>query len=226
VFEFNDKSAGEVMTHRRDTLILHSAESDADWERNIIEGKHSFYPIFGNGPDDVRGLLCSREYLALKDRSRANVMASAVRSAQFVPLTVKTDVLFRRMKKSRNHFAVVVDEHGGTMGIVTMADLLEALVGDLEDDASAPLEEPPVVKAGPSAWRVSGAAPLERVARELGVELPVDDFDTFSGFALTALGYIPEDGATATVESNGLSIELLAIKDHRVEQALVKKEQT
>jgi putative hemolysin len=225
VFEFDDKTAGEVMTHRRDTVLLRLVDSDEEWERTVIENRHSYYPVCGKSSDDVTGILSARDYLSLRDRSRASVTARAVRPAQFVPLSVNTNVLFRKMKKNRNHFAVVVDEHGSMMGIVTISDLLEELVGDLEDNSTVPPEQPLITGAGPGSWYINGAAPLDRVARELEAELPVDKYDTFAGFVFSLLGRIPEDGSSAELEAFGLRIKILEVQDHRFERALVTMEE-
>jgi putative hemolysin len=149
-------------------------------------------------------------------------MFLAVRPAQFVPTSVRTNVLLGRMKKNRNHFAVVLDEHGGMMGIVTMNDLLEELVGDLDDDDSSnPLEQPLIERAGPETWTLSGAVSLDRAAREMDVSLPVERYDTFGGYVFSLLGRVPEDGSQAEFEEQGLKIKILDVREHRLEKALV-----
>ena len=226
VFEFDNKSAAEVMTHRRDTALLYLEDSDSEWEKTIAENKNSYFPVCGKTQDDIIGVLRARDYFGLKDRRREIVMAQAVRPAQLVPTSVRTDVLFRRMKKNRNHFAVVLDEHGGMMGIVTMKDLLEVLVGDLDDDSSLPPERPLIKKTGPDSWIVNGAISLDKAARELDVELPVDRYDTFGGYVFSLLGQIPEDGCQAEVQERGLSIKILEIREHRLDKALVSRIET
>ena len=221
VFEFDNRTAGEVMTHRRDTIMLRLEESDDDWEKTIIENKYSFFPVCGKNPDDIAGVLKSRDYLCLKDHRRESVMAHAVVPAQLVPTSVRTDKLFSRMKKNRNHFAVVLDEHGGMMGIVTLKDLLEELVGNLDDDTSIPPEQPLIKKIGPETWIVNGAVSLDRAARELTVSLPVERYDTFAGFVFSLLGHIPEDGSRMELEEQGLKIKILEVREHRLEKAIV-----
>ena len=108
-------------------------------------------------------------------------MKHAVRPAQFIPKSVKADVLFRRMKVSHNHFAVVLDEYGGMVGIVTMNDLLEQLVGDLEDDLTEAEEEPKISRVSESVWEIDGGVDLEDAEEELHADLPVEDYDTFGG---------------------------------------------
>jgi len=223
VFEFDKKTAGEVMTHRRNTQMLRLEDSDEEWEKFITEKHHDSFPLFGKNPDDIAGVLKSRDYLCLKDRSRENVMAKAVKPAQLVPITVRIDVLFARMKKNRNHFAVVLDEHGGVMGIVTMKDLLEELVGNLNDDSSSPLEQPSIRKIRPETWIINGALSLAKAAEEIGVSLPVERYDTFSGFVFSLLGRIPEDGSQDELEEGELKIKILDVREHRLEKALVTR---
>jgi putative hemolysin len=138
------------------------------------------------------------------------------------------------MKKSHNHFSVVVDEHGSMRGIVTMNDLLEELVGDLEDDSSVPEEKPLMESAGEDKWYINGAVPLDKISRELEISLPVEKYDTFAGFVFSLLGHIPEDGIftePAAVELEvpeleapwKLTITILEVREHRLEKALVKK---
>jgi len=222
VFEFNNRNAGEVMTHRRDTILLWLEDSDEEWEKTISENKCAFFPVCGKDTDDIAGVLKSRDYLCLKDRHREIVMAKAVKPAQLVPTTVRTDVLFARMKKNRNHFAILLDEHGSMMGIVTMKDLLEELVGNLNDDLSSPQELPLIRKTGPETWIVNGAIPLDKAAQELDVSLPIDRYDTFSGFVFSLLGGIPEDGTQVELENGELKIKVLVVREHRLEKALVR----
>jgi len=222
VFELANKTAAEVMTHRRDAVLLWLEDSDQEWEKTITENKHSFFPVCGEDSDDIAGVLYSRDYLSLKDRSRETVMAQAVSPAQLVPTSVRTNVLFGRMKKNRNHFAVVLDEHGGMMGIVTMKDLLEELVGSLDSDYLNPPEQSLIEKTGPETWAVNdGTVSLEKLARALDVSLPVERFDTFAGFVFDLLGRIPEDGFQTEVEAEGLKIKILEVRERRLEKALV-----
>ncbi|MDR1902902.1 MAG: hemolysin family protein [Treponema sp.] len=223
VFEFGDKTVAEVMTHRLDTILLWQDESDSEWEKTVIENRHSYYPVCGKDQDDIIGVLRARIFLALRDRSRNAVMAEAVQPAQFVPKTIKTDILFKKMKKSRNHFAVVLDEYGGLNGVVAMNDLLEELVGDLEDDNMAPPEEPEIKKTGPLEWCVNGAVSLDKLNRETGLNLPSDKYNTFAGFVFSLLGQIPDNGETPVISTlAGIEIQILEIHGHRLEKAQVR----
>jgi putative hemolysin len=221
LFEFDDLTAAEVMTHRTEIISLWQDGDWDDWNKVISENRLAFFPIFGEDQDDVVGVLNSKDYFRLFDKGRDSVMQNAVRPAQFVPESVKADRLFRNMKKSRNHFAVVLDEYGGVSGVVTMNDLLEELVGDLDDDQTAPPERPEIECLGEGVWRVSGTAPLVDVAERLGAHLPSDEYDTFSAMVFGMLGTVPEDGQTPELFAHGLLVRVTEIRDHRLESAEV-----
>ena len=228
VFEFNDKTAEAVMTHRPDAVLLWLKDDDQHWEKIILETRHGFYPVCGDTVDDIRGVLSAKDYLTLKDRSREQVMEKALRPCWFVPGTTGTHVLFRKMKARRSHFALVLDEYGSFDGIITMNDLLEALVGDLgeEDDAA---ELPLIEKKGPDLWQIRGRANLDMAVRETGLHFATGgkNYDTFGGFVFTLLGRLPEDGEQCEFEYTAegdkkLRITVTEVKGHRLETALVR----
>jgi putative hemolysin len=129
VFEFDDRSAGELMTHRLETAILWLRDNDDSWKKTIIEKKHNYYPVCGETIDDIKGVLCTRDFLLLENHSRKTVLAKAVHPAHFVPESLKADVIFKKMKQNRNHFVIVVDEYGGFSGICTMNAILASIMG-------------------------------------------------------------------------------------------------
>ena len=221
IFEFDDTFAGEIMTHRTEVSLLWLDESDEEWDKTINESRYSIYPICSDSPDNIIGVLYAKDYLRLKNKARDEVMENAVQPAYFIPESVRADVLFRNMKKSRNHFAVVVDEYGGMSGIITMTDLLEQLVGDLEDDISMPEESPLIERIDAKTWRIQGTAPLDKVSKELGVLLPDEKYETFGGLVFGLLGTIPSDGSTPELKEYGLTIKITEIKERRLENSVV-----
>ena len=149
-------------------------------------------------------------------------MANAAQKPFYVPESVRADVLFRQMKQSRNHFAVVLDEYGGTAGVVTINDLLEQLVGELDDEPVSPEDAAPLIEQlDANTWKIDGSAELEEVSEALHIDLPCEDYDTFGGFVFAQNGFIPEDGATFTIDTDTLHIEVLKIAEHRLRSALV-----
>ena len=223
VFAFDDLTAGEIATHRTDVDLLWMDEDMEAWEKTIQETRHSRYPVCEDSADHIVGILNARDYFRLPDHSRETVMASAIQPAYFVPESVKADVLFRNMRQARCSLAVVLDEYGGMSGIVTLNDLVEQLVGDLEDDNTPVEKAPPVEDLGGGTWRVQGSADLEDVAEALGVELPEGDYDTFSGLVFDALGQVPSDGSQLELTVGQLSIQVEDIQEHQVASALVRK---
>ena len=226
LFEFDNKKADEIMTHRTNVTLLWMEENDEAWSKTIIESRYSMYPICGESADDIRGILNAKDYFRLTDKSRENVILNAVKPAQFVPETVRADVLFANMKKSRNHFAVVLDEYGGMSGIVSIDDLVEELLGDLDDNTSEPIEPPLIEPLDDMTWCINGAASLETIAKELNISLPCDEYDTFAGMVFAMLGMVPEDGTTLEIEGYGLLIKITEIKEHRLEKTIVSLQES
>lgn len=222
VFEFDDLSAGEIATHRTDVSMLWLEETPEEWENTIHNSRHTMYPVCGESADDIVGVLNAKDYFRLDDKSRENVMKNAVKPAYFVPETVKADVLFRNMRKTHNKFAVVIDEYGGMHGIITISDLLERLVGNI-NDADGGEEELLIAQVDSETWRISGAAPLEDVSKTLSIDLPTDEYDTFGGFVFGNYGSIPEDGTVFEVDACELHVKVIKVEDHQLEAALVCK---
>lgn len=221
VFEFDDLTVDEFATHRTDISLLWLEESVEEWSKTIHDTRHSLYPICDETVDHVIGILNAKDYFRLEPKTKENILENAVKPAYFVPETVCADVLFRQMKKTRNHFAVVLDEYGGMVGIVTMSDLLEQLVGDLETEDIELNQEQDIERIDSSTWKIRGCATLDKVAKELSISLPVDDYDTFSGFIFGSYGSIPEDGTTFELDSHTLHIQVLSIADHKIEKTIV-----
>ena len=222
VFAFDDLTAGEIATHRTDVDLLWMDEDMDAWERTIQATRHTRYPVCEDSADHIVGILNARDYFRLADRSREAVLAAAIQPAYFVPESVKADVLFRNMRREHCSLAVVLDEYGGMSGIVTLNDLVEQLVGDLEDDIPTQ-KVPPVVEVGDGVWRVQGSAELDEVETALGISLPEEDYDTFSGLVFDALGQVPRDGTQVELTVDNLIIQVEDIQEHQVQSALVRK---
>lgn len=221
LFDFDDKTAAEIVTHRTDVTVLWLRESDEQWNRTIIECRFAMFPVCDESIDDVVGVLSTKDYFRLGERSRETVLAHAVKPPYFVPETMKADVLFANMKKLRAHFAIVLDEYGGMIGVASMSDLIEQLLGDIDEDDD--VTGPPLIEAvDGDTWIIAGKAPLENVMQALGVKLPCDEYDTFGGMVYALLGTIPADGSMPELEGYGLVIQINEIKEHRLERATVR----
>ena len=224
VFEFDDISVEQICTHRVDMDCLYLDEDMKEWETVIHSTRHTHYPVCKENQEDIVGVLDTKDYFRLEDKSRENIMANAMEKAYFVPDTMKANTLFQNMKKKRIYFAVLVDEYGGVSGIITLHDLMESLVGDLYEPDEE--EEPDdIVKISDNQWRIQGGADVEDVAEELRIELPSQDYDTFGGYVCGVIDRIPEDGETFVCSTDDLEIRVLAVENHRIKEAVVWKKE-
>lgn len=223
VFEFNNSTAGDVMVHRTDVVMIWADDTDAEIMDTIRSSGLTRFPVYEEDQDDIIGILNTRDYLFNTRQAQPQPLRQLLRKAYFVPETVRTDVLFRDMQSRKIHLAVVVDEYGGTSGIITMEDLLEELVGNIYDEFD-PQDEQEIVSLGDNLWRIAGSAELEDVSDALGVTFPDDEeAETLGGLVFARLDVIPADGSHPAVEADGLRIEVEELTDRRVEWARVSK---
>ena len=217
VFEFDDRTAGEFATHRTELDLLWTNQTVAHWKQVLLDTRHTRYPVCDGSVDQVIGILDFRDFFRFQDGTLQQVLEGAVKPAFFVPETVKADVLFQQMKRRRTYYAVVLDEHGGMLGVVTIRDLLEQLVGEIQQEG----ERPEIEALEDGTWRIQGAAPLDDVARTLNIELPLADYETFGGYVFGLYGSIPQDGRRVFLQAGRLQIQVTNIHQHRLEEALV-----
>lgn len=223
VFEFDDLTAEEIATHRTEVDLLLLDDSDEEWAKTIHETRHTFYPVCEESADHVVGILNAKDYFRLTDKSRQNVLVEAVTPAFFVPEDIKADVLFRNMKREHASMAVVLDEYAGMVGIITLNDLVEQLVGDLEEhvqDAS----EPAIIKIGDNSFKISGNVELEDVEEATGVSF-ASDYETFTGLVFNILGMIPDDGEqNIELKIGRASICVTRVLEHQIDAATISVE--
>lgn len=220
VFEFDDLAVEEIAVHRTEVSLLWMEESVEEWNKTINGSRHTMYPVCDETVDNIVGILNAKDYFRLSDKSKDNILKNAVTPAYFVPESIKADVLFKNMKDSRNTFAVVLDEHGGTTGIITMSDLLEQLVGDF--DADRPEKTEPAIQSLDSkTWKILGTAELDDIERELGVSFGDNENNTFSGLIFDTLGAVADDGSSFELNAYNLIIKVTGVTDHQVDSAVV-----
>ena len=225
IFEFDDMTAEDVMVHRTDMEMIWLDDSDEEIVNTIRESGLSRFPVCGEDVDDIIGILNTRQYLLNAREEQPKALKEILRPVFFVPESVKADVLFRDMQQQKVHMAIVVDEYGGTSGLVTMEDLLEQLVGEIYDEFDQE-EEQEITALGDDRWRISGAAALEEIAEALELDIPEEEeeeYETLGGLVFGQLAVIPEDGTKPRVTALGMDIQVEEIADHRVEWAVVTK---
>ena len=227
VFEFDDLSAEEIMTHRTDVTMLDMEDSMEEWKNIIYNSRHTLYPVCDGSADEIVGILNAKTYFRLEQQDRDTVMQQAVTPAYMVPDTVKADTLFRNMRKEHHGIAVILDEYGGTRGIVTINDLVEQLVGDLGNNDIVE-EEGYIELLDENTWKVQGSVTLDEVSEVIGVHLDSEEYDTLSGLIFHQYGSIPKDGTCFEIDLAKFTIQVLDIKEHQVETAILqlKEEKT
>ena len=198
VFEFDDKDAGEFSTHRKDIQALDIDDDVTTWEKVISASTHSLYPVFKGSIDNVVAVLDSKKFFRIADKTRAAVKKDAFVQPIYVPETMKIDVLFELMQKSHNHFAVVLDEYGGTEGIITLEDILEELVGEIWDEHDEATED--FRRQSDGSWIVLGSAGVDDLYERLGLPEDEDiDSNTVNGLVQEKTCHLPKVGDRFTL---------------------------
>ena len=223
IFEFNDIKVSEIMTRIGDVNYFSVDDDEETIIRTIKESGNSRYPVYEDDINNIIGILNARDFFININDGRRKSLREMLRSAYFVPESIKADQLFSDMQKKKVHIAIVIDEYGETRGIVTLEDLLEEIVGNIYDEFDE-AEAPEIEKIGENRWRVSGTLTIEDLEDELGIDIPDDrDYGTVGGMVFSCLHEIPEDGQTFTVEIHDLRITVTKVEDKRIAQAEIEK---
>lgn len=223
VFEFDDKFVSEVMTYRTEVEFLDVDDDTGDWERIMVKTRHTVYPVYKENTDHIVGILNIKDYFKYRPKGKSAIVNEAIKPALFIAKTQHINDLFHHMQKSRIHFAIVVDEYGGISGIVTMNDLLEEIVGDLEDDTSAPPATPDIKQVNKNSWVIQGDTPLDEVAETLGLDFAEFECETFAGFVLSLMDEIPLNKKNVKLTYQNLRLKLLETNGHKIERVLLQK---
>ncbi len=219
IFEFSDLTVGEICTHRKDADILYTNQTQEEWEQKIHSTEHSYYPVCGETADDVKGVLFTKAYFRLSERTRSEVERKALRQPLFVYENTPANKVFGQMKKTKEYFAVVMDEYGGMAGIVTIHDLLECIVGEMDEKNER--ADYAVERMGVDVWEINGLAPYTKVAEALGL-LEEEEYETFSGYVCSLLDALPDDGTTCEVHTPTLDIYVLRVEQHCITKLRVR----
>ena len=225
VFELNDLTAADVMVHRKDVVALPSDVSAKDVAETIRETGYSRFPVFTENVDNVVGILNTRDFLLRSLETPEPAIGPLIRKAMFVPETIKVDVLLRRMQKRKQRLAIVVDDFGGTSGIVSLEDLLEEIVGELYDEYDKDSEILRIVRLPDGSWRVPGESTIDEVNEKTGLELEEGEFNTLGGYIIEHLGTVPAAGAMLRVPGEGVDLKVEKMDGHRIDSVLVQATQ-
>jgi CBS domain containing-hemolysin-like protein len=189
VVELSDTTVKEIMVPRTDTVFLSADATKEELLKCISESEHSRFPVYRDTVDQVIGILHVKDVLKALVKDKPLNIQELARKPFFVPVSKHIDGLLRELRRKKVHIAIVVDEYGGVSGIVSMEDIIEEIIGDIQDEFDHETDD--VVELGKGMWLCDARVNLEFLAEETGLELPVNDFDTLGGFVFDLFGKIP-----------------------------------
>ncbi len=224
ILDFNDTTAGETMTHRTDIIAVPDTAAIPEVIEATVENGCSRVPVFHEDIDTVVGICYVKDLLPYVGKEVPDFiqLTDLMRPAYFIPESKKCSQLFTEMTERKVQIAIVVDEYGGTAGLITLEDLVESIVGNIQDEYDH--EEEEIRKVSDTEFTVDGTASIDEISDLTGTELPEGDYDTIAGLVTDLLGRIPKEGEQPTVEVSGLSITVLKIEDQRLARLLIIKE--
>ena len=223
IFELGDKRAEDVMTHRKNVVLLDGSMTLKEAVRFILEeGNHSRFPVYGDNTDDILGVVHLRDVMVWAEKKACeNIpireIPDLMMEAKFIPESRSVDSLFREMQSQKIHMAIVVDEYGQLSGIVTMEDILEEIVGNIQDEYDR--EEELIRPLGNGAFLISGMAALEDVSEALGIQFTEEeeeDYDTLSGLLISLLDRIPGEDERPVIPCGGYDFQVERVEHKRI----------
>lgn len=222
IFEFDDLDAGDIMTHRVDMAAIEVSKSIDEVVALAVEEGYSRIPVFEEDQDNIIGIIYVKDLLKYvgTDMPKTVTLRDIMREPFCVPESLKCGKLFSLMSEKHVQMAVVVDEYGGTAGIVTLEDLVETIVGNIQDEYDQEDEE--ISKINDSTFTVDGVTDIDEIDELTGVKLPEGDYDTLAGFIIAQLGFLPEDGKFDTVEYENLKFTVLSVEDRRIDKVKIE----
>ncbi len=219
IFAFDDKLAYEVMTPRTDVFSININDDTEEYIEELMELKYSRIPVYEDDSDNIIGILNIKDYLIkAREKGFENInIRSILRSPHFVPETQNIDSLFFALQSSKQHIAVLIDEYGGFSGIVTMEDIIEEVMGDIDDEYDE--EELTIQKIDDNTFKVEGSIDIDDLNEELNINIQSDNSETLGGFLIEMLGKIPEDGTynDEVLEYENCVFKIESVKEKRIE---------
>ena len=226
IFEYGDKEAGDIMTHRKNIVAVDGTMKLKDALNYMLDQNYSRFPVYEENIDNIIG------FLHFKDAVKANrdpkeqekmirELPKILRPARFIPETRNISDLLRTMQKQKLHFVIVVDEYGQTAGLVTMEDIIEEIVGNIQDEYD--MEEEDSVELPDHSFIIRGVTPLEDVEEALGVSFGEDEIETLNGFLISILDRIPADDEHIVINHSGYRFAVQSIQNKVIQKVHVSK---
>ncbi|MBR2175410.1 MAG: HlyC/CorC family transporter [Clostridia bacterium] len=221
VFDFDDTSVGEIMTHRKDVVAVRDDAKITDVAQTAIRSGKSRIPVYHDDIDDIAGIIHVKDLLKYisTNAPTEQIGSDMIKEAVFVPESKRCSEMFEYMTAHKTQIAVVVDEFGGTGGIVTMEDLVESIVGSIQDEYDNEDEE--IKRLDENSFTVDGAASLDEIAELTGLNFDGDDNDTLAGIMLDRMGHIPKNGEHPSIVINGTRFTVQEVDNRRISKVLI-----
>ncbi|AIY82287.1 transporter associated domain protein [Clostridium baratii str. Sullivan] len=218
IFEFNDRLSKEIMTSRKDTYMLDISSNISEYVDEIINVQYSRIPVYEDGIDNIVGILYIKDFfIEARKVGFENVnIRNILHKPYFVPETKRINELFKELQLNRNHMAILIDEYGGFSGIVTMEDLIEEVMGDIDDEYD--MDEPDIKKLGENKYLVKGTISIYDFNEEFGAEIEEGDYDTLNGYITTHIGKIPKEGVKIEFVIKNIKLKVLKVRNRRIEE--------
>ena len=222
VFAFDDRTAREVMVPRRDVVTIDINEPFEELIDEILETRHNRIPVYEENIDNIIGVLHVKDVMIeLRKNSPEQInIREMLHEPFFVPETKEADELFRTMQESRRHMAILVDEYGGFSGIVTIEDLVEEIMGDINEEYEEVVPE--IEAVSEDEYRLDGGILIDDLNEELGLKLETENYDTLSGYLIEKLGHIPAKEDRDVIEEDNLVFSVEEVKDNRISRVRLK----
>lgn len=214
VFEFNDKVVSEVMIHRTEIFAVDIKNNISDVLNQIDDVKYSRIPVYDENIDDIKGILYTKDLIKVLKKQKDVKVKTIMRDAYFVSENKPIDDLFRELQKNKMQMAIVLDEYGGTSGIITMEDIIEELVGNIFDEYDD--VELDYEKIDENTFIINGNVSIHDAKKILEVNIPEGDYDTLSGYLIEELGRIPEDDENPVIETQNVTYKIEEYEDKRI----------
>jgi len=215
IFLFNDITASEVMTHRTDIYAIEISSNIEDIVKELDEYKYSRIPVYEDTIDNIKGILFVKDLLKYYINKKQIKIKSMLREAYFTSENKQINELFKELQNNKMQMAIVIDEYGGTAGLLTMEDLLEEIVGNIFDEYDEIEDE--YKKIDENTFLISGSTSIYDLRKILGIEIPEGDYETLSGYLLELLGRVPEDNEKPIIETEKVVYKIEEYVDKRIE---------
>lgn len=221
VFEFNDTTASEIMTPRIDIFALKISQDLYEVLDELDDYKYSRIPVYEDTIDNIKGIILIKDILKdLRDKKKINIK-KLIKEVHFVPESVPIDKLFRQLQRNKMQMAIVIDEYGGTAGLVTMEDILEELVGNIFDEHDE--EELEYELIDENTYMVNGNISIGDLEKIIGIEISDGDYETLSGYLLGKLEELPPEGEETIIEDGKLTYKIEEYEDKRIKRVKICK---